>query len=59
MDRQTLAYLIIVALVAVLIAWLAYRRYYGRERSYRRRVAREHLAYKEAMNAKSEQAGPP
>jgi len=54
MDRQIIAYLIIAALVAALIAWLAYRWYHGRDRSYRRRRAREQLAHKEAMAAKAE-----
>ena len=58
MDRQTVGYLIIFALVAVLIGWLAYRRYHSRERSYHRRVAREQLAHKEAMAAKSSPTNP-
>ena len=57
MDRQFVAYLIFLMLVAAFAAWLAYRWYYGRDRSYRRRVAREELAHEKAMAAKARQSG--
>ena len=57
MDRQFIAYLIFLMLVAAVAAWLAYRWYNGRERSYRRRVAREALAHEKAMAAKARRSG--
>ena len=49
MDRQLIAYLIIAAMVATLAAFLAYKRYYSRERIYQRRTRRERTDYRRRM----------
>jgi beta-lactamase regulating signal transducer with metallopeptidase domain len=41
MERHTIAYLILALMIAVAIGWGCYIIYYGRERTYRRRQARE------------------
>jgi uncharacterized membrane-anchored protein YhcB (DUF1043 family) len=52
MQRTTVAYLIIVMMVAGLSAGMIYLRYHSRERSYRRRLKREHAEYKRQMAAR-------
>ena len=46
MERQTLAYLLIFLIIAAVSAWGGYTVYHGRERTYRRRLARENAEYK-------------
>ena len=58
MDRQTLIYLILFALAAILGGWRAYRWYHERERSYRRRRVRELAAYDKRMAAKAAETMP-
>jgi Tfp pilus assembly protein PilV len=49
MDRQLIAYLIIVAMVLGLAGLIAYKVYHSRERSYRRRIRREQVEYQKRL----------
>ena len=49
MDRQLIAYLIIAAMLVALTAFVAYKRYYSRERIYRRRTRQEQADYQRRM----------
>ena len=49
MDRQLIAYLIIAAMLIALAAFVAFKRYYSRERIYQRRTRREQADYQRRM----------
>ncbi len=49
MDRQLIAYLIIAAMVAALAAFVAFKRYYSRERIYQRRMHQQESDYQRRM----------
>ena len=48
MERQYIAYVLIVALIGAVVGAIAYLRHNSRERVYRRRKLRERTAYKQA-----------
>jgi hypothetical protein len=54
MERQTLAYLIMVVVAATLAGWAVFQWYYARERTYRRRLAREAAAYQRMIAENAE-----
>jgi Flp pilus assembly protein TadB len=56
MSRTTVVFLIILA--AAIAARVAYRWFYGRERTYRRRRSRENRVYLERMAEKAEKEDP-
>ena len=49
MDRQLIAYLLIAAMVAALAGFVAFKRYYSRERVYQRRTRQEESDYQRRM----------
>lgn len=51
MERQYIAYLLIVLLIGAVAGAIAYLRHNSRERVYLRRKIREREAYKRAMAA--------
>jgi hypothetical protein len=52
MERQTLAYLLMLLMAAAIAYYVGYRRHHGRDRTYRRRQSREAEAYEKSMSDK-------
>jgi len=52
MERHTIAYLILAPMIAAAIGWGCYIIYYGRERTYRRRQAREKAQHEARLDGR-------
>ena len=49
MERQIIAYLILALMLAGIAAFVSFKLYHSRERTYRRRTDREKAAYDRSM----------
>lgn len=58
MERHLIAYALLVALVVAATAFALYKRHHSRDRSYRRRKARETAAYEKLMADKNADSPP-
>ncbi|MHA3840000.1 hypothetical protein ACX0GZ_02090 [Sphingomonas aestuarii] len=54
MDRQTLAYVLLAALIVAVVAIAFYRRHHGHTQTYKRQEARQREKYRAASAKRAE-----